>query len=144
MKKLKKNQLTPKEEVFIKAYLDTNADTFWNGRKSVQKAYNIRDGHGADSYAYQVLNRERIQRIMEKFCKEDARIGPLIEEGILQRLQNPESRNWQPTADFVAKIRGSFAPEKHEHTHMRPEDRDQKYEEIINKIRGVQGVPALK
>ena len=29
-----------------------------------------------------------------------------------KRLRDPDSKHWQPTADFYAKIRGEFAPDK--------------------------------
>jgi hypothetical protein len=65
----------------------------------------------------------------------DKEIDTLITEGIEERLADPESKNWQPTVDFIAKVRGDFAPEKQITATISAEDKDQEYKKIAELIK---------
>ena len=120
-------KMTPRQIAYLQNFLDKKSPTYFNSEKSVVAAgYNASNVKEA---AKQVHNSKTMQEALKASLKSPT-IDRLLQSGILHRLQDPDSKNWQPTADFVAKIRGDFAPEKHEQTIMTQEQRDRKFEQI--------------
>lgn len=138
----KPRTLTLKMRKFVEAYCNPMSPTFQNGRRSALSSYNAKSEYMGDMIASRLFKHKGVRNLIEKFFKDCKEIEELIIDGAKERLLDPNSRHWQATADFVAKIRGSFAPEKHEHIHMKQEDRDERYQEIMSKIYG--GNPNIK
>lgn len=126
------DKLTYKEHKFIAAMTDPNSDTYLHQTRSAKAAYNVAPSN-ANKLGSQIANRPRVALALKEAlsCKE---IDELVTEGVFERLKDPNSRHWQPTADFVAKLRGDFAPEKHVNVNLDPVDRDKKYQEILDLI----------
>lgn len=145
VKKLKKLQrisflegLTPKEQAFVIAYLDyNNHSTFLNATGSVLVAgYNVQPKN-ASRLGWQMIQKEHIKNSIREALNAPE-ITELVTVGVKERLKTPTSPYWQPTADYVAKIRGEFAPEKQIQMTLGAPDRDQRYAEIMNIVQGKQ------
>lgn len=125
------DKLNAREQTFVKAMVDSEAPSYMNQTKSVMTAYNPGNYDNARKMGSEVANRPRVALALKEALSTD-RIDNLITKGILERLEDPGSRHWQPTADYVSKIRGDFAPEKQVIASLTPEDRDKKYQDILD------------
>ena len=59
------NELTPKQTLFLKLYLDPDSETFGNGTKSALIAYDTDDYSTAANIASDILKKPEIIRLME-------------------------------------------------------------------------------
>jgi hypothetical protein len=136
------DNLTEKEQRFVSAYLDHhNPKTFLNGRQSIYAAgYKPKSIRNADVMAHTMTHKPKIKdSIRDALAAPD--ITELILRGIRERLQDPMFQGWQQTVDFVAKVKGEFAPEKHLNMNLTAEDRDRKYQEVLSIVNGSKEVP---
>ena len=127
--------LTPREREFIRSYCDEESPTYRHGILSAYKAYNVSSDATASGMANIVLKRGRVRMALAKYLKDyDDEIQDKIVNGIRVRLEDPEKAHWLPTADFYAKIKGEYAPDKQVVMSLSPEEREERYEEIKRKI----------
>lgn len=141
--KLTKNKdgLNIGEVEFVEHYLDAESPTYLNGFQTAKLIAEKRDlskNKGTiQTRANKILKRPAVVKcIRDRLNQPD--IDEMLERGVRSRLSDPEKKGWQETADFVAKLRGDFAPERHLNMEMTQEDRDQVYAEIMDKIRHAQ------
>jgi|1_EtaG_2_1085319.scaffolds.fasta_scaffold79008_2 hypothetical protein len=87
----------------------------------------------ANSCGKTVLQRPRVQRVLKELIPEG--VNAKIVAGIEERLEDPMSRHWQPTADYVAKLRGDFAPDKVVSVNLSPEERNQEYDKVLDLVK---------
>lgn len=129
--------LTLKQRKFLAYYLDpTCKDTFLQATEAVLKAgYTCKTRHVASSMGTTLTHKPIIYMKIKEALSQD-NIDDLIYRGIQLRLNDPMTPMWQPTADYVSKIRGDFAPEKHVNVNLTPEQRDEKYDEIMKLVEG--------
>lgn len=120
-------KLTMKQWNFVHAMVDKDSDTYLNMKRSAEEA-----GYGT-KYAYVMgrynMDLDAVQRALRD-CLLDEDIDQLLVRGVKHRLKDPESKYWQETATFAAKVRGDFAPEKHVNVTLTPGERDEKMRKI--------------
>lgn len=122
-----------KQVRFIIAYTRSFSDTYLSARKSAVFA-----GYDQDEGTH-LLNNPVINMALRELLN-TAEIDGKIADGVKHRLNDPDSKNWISTADFVAKVRGDYAPERHEVMGLSAEEREKQYQDVLNKVRGAQGV----
>lgn len=127
------DRLTMKQRKFVDALTDQRKPTFLSTAKAAKEAYP--EAKNARCVGYDTLQKPHVQTVLRDRLETD-KVNDMIERGVLKRLEDPASRHWQPTADYVSKVKGDFAAEKHEVYAMKGEDRDRKYDDIIKLVRG--------
>ena len=126
------SNLTIKEHKFVEALTNPDSKTYMNQGRSAEAVYDVNPLY-ARRLGSEVANRPRVAKALKEALAVPS-IDDLITTGIFERLKDPSSRHWQATADFVAKIRGDFAPEKQIQVSLNPEDRDKKYQDILDLV----------
>lgn len=134
--------LTPKRHKFVEHFTNPDSDTFLNACKSVRLSFNTKSARNATVIANRLKKDERVRMAIEKVAKEDTDLEQIVDQGFKKRLADVDHRQWLTAFDYYCKIRGAFAPEKHINMNLTPEQRDQKYDEILAKIRQAQSLPA--
>lgn len=132
------DKLTPKQQTLVREYTNPKKDTYLRQDKAAMVAYDCGSKRTAEVLGSRALKNENVQLAIRE-ALHTPKIDKLLEKGILERLENPQSRHWQPTADFVAKIRGDFAPEKQVQVNLTPDQRDDKYAEILKLVKNQKG-----
>lgn len=132
---LDKYGLTTKERNFVRAYCSEGAPTYKHARLSAYKSHNPSSDGSADKAANVIMKRGRVRVALQNFLRDyDDEIQEKIVDGIRERLKDPKKAAWLPTADFYAKIKGEYAPDKQVQISLSSEDRDARYEETKRKI----------
>lgn len=129
--------LTDLERKFVEAYAAPSSDCYMKTNKAAIKAGYAcgKDNKLAYNVGGRTLRRPRVMLALKELLNEKC-IDDMIHEGVKERLKDYTSRGWISTAEFVAKIRGDFAPEKSVQLQLTQEDRASRYDEIMKKIEG--------
>lgn len=133
-KKTAMDDLTPKQQKLVQAYTNPKKKSYLKRTEAALEAYDCSSKRSATVIGSRMLKGEKVQLAIRE-ALHTPKIDKLLEKGVLKRLEDPGSRHWQPTADFVAKIRGDFAPEKQVQVNLTPDQRNEKYEEILNLVK---------
>lgn len=131
------NNLTPGQQAFVKAYMDKDQPTYLCATKSYKKAFPKAKDSTANVNGPRLLQFEKINKSMQELVNKRS-IKARVLRGLTHLASNPEHRKFISAAELLAKIGGWMAPEKHVNVNLDPATREQTYEEILNKIRGVQ------
>ncbi len=99
--------LTPQQRLFVIAYCSFGAETYQNATKSILVSYHVNSARTAEAMGSENLRKPSVKQAIERRLHLPE-IDDAIVKGILARLADPNSPNWQPTADYVSKIRGDF------------------------------------
>lgn len=138
-----KKGLTPQEAEFVKNYGSPKSPTFLNATASYREAYPGNTQQSCQTNSSIKLRKPAIvETLKEMFDKPP--IKAAIFAGMEKRLQDPFSRYFQPSAEFVARVTGDFAPEKHEVSTMKSEERDAFYLKVVEKIEKASNPPLLE
>lgn len=127
------HSLTVKQREFVKAYCKEGSETFMSVEKSAEVANP--ESRDAKSLGRYYMRDEEVKRsIRDRLAVDD--IDDLLEEGVRKRLQDPYGKEWQPTADYVSKLRGDFAPEKRMNLNMSVDEREERYQRVMELLEG--------
>jgi hypothetical protein len=131
----KLNGLTPQQREFVKAYIDKRKSTYLNMTRSAKVAYRCSSEASYQAIGSKTVRQRKVHMALKQALRNDQEdIDAQIKRGIKARLKNPQSKNWQPTADFYAKIQGDFAPEKHVNVNVDPEAFGERLDYIGEKL----------
>lgn len=126
--------LTLRHRMFLIHYLNPDGPTFLNATQSYYKAgYKAKTHILAQKAASHLMDNPIIYHTI-KDALQSPDIDDMIQKGVKKRLEDPLTQYWQPTADYVAKVRGDFAPTQQVNMNLTPEDRNKKYDEILELI----------
>lgn len=128
--------LSDKQLAFIFHYTDPDGEAYLDRNKAyVLAGYASKNADQVNRLSRTIIKTKKIQMALRELLQKES-IDTMIADGVKKRLENPMTPYWQPTADFVAKVRGEFAPDKTVNLNLTPEDRDAKYEEIMKLVEG--------
>lgn len=125
--------LTKTQKDFVDLISDKEGQFFMNPTEAYRLLRPKHKNHGKGGWA--MMNNPEVKRAIKDRLT-DPEIDNLLEVGVRRRLEDPESPYWQPTADYIAKIRGDFAPDRQLVANVSVEDRRQKLEAIAKIIDG--------
>lgn len=129
--------------MFLIHMLNPDAPTFLNATASAEKAgYKAKSRFYLQQIASRLMDKPLIYHTIKDALKAPE-IDDMIQKGVKARLEDPMTSYWQPTADYVAKVRGDFAPTQNVNVNLTPEDRNKKYEEILNLIEKKKRAPVV-
>lgn len=139
-RKIHKRKLTPKQKKFVEAYTDVNSPTYRNGHASIKEAYPDVGDNNARSMANQNLNKPSIQKEIRELLAEDTELDRYLFDGLKYRMSDPslDNKHWQAASELFSKLKGVLAPDKQVVMNITPQERDEKYKELIDKIRKAQ------
>lgn len=130
--------LSMKEKLFVKYYTAPGSQTQLLAKESYVRA-GYSGGTGVRAAAKNKLDTPKVRAALKDIFASMQDLDTLIVNGVTERLQDPQSRHWQPTADYVSKVRGDFAAEKHAHVHLNESEREDRYKKMIADVKREKG-----
>ncbi len=118
-----------KEIEFLKNYADKNSPTYGSPWKSYIAVYKCAESTAKVAGAKK-LKGIRMQRTLKEIFDSDE-IRDLITNGMRERLKDPMTRHFQASAEFVTKVLGEIAPEKHINLNLDGTDREAFYNKVV-------------
>ncbi len=124
------------EEVnLLKFYTDPSSETYLNKAGSYRRAYGkTKDSRYVYDWCVKKFRSARIMKALKEMFTEDEEYKDLIRKGMKERLKDPLTRHFQPSAEFVTKVLGEFAPEKSVNLNLDSSDREAFYGKVIQRV----------
>lgn len=124
--------LTMRQVDFIREYTNEWGGNYLDIGGAYMAAYGKRPVKQAKDLGSRLMstNREVNKAIRDRLM--EGRIDEMIEDGVKKRLGDPDSSRWMETVDYIAKVRGDYAPEKKlsASLSMSVEEREKEYEKM--------------
>ena len=129
--------LNTQEVNLLKYYTDPESDTYLNKAGSYRKAYGkakTKESRYIYNWVTKKFRSARIMKALKEMFTEDEEYKDLIRKGMKERLKDPLTRHFQPSAEFVTKVLGEFAPEKSVNLNLDSTDREAFYNRVTERI----------
>lgn len=134
--------LTPRQEVFVKAYTDPDSPTKLNGLQSAKVAYNSTTQLSAQTTASMTLKKPAVKKAIQDILEDmdlkekvSSNLNRLIEAAGLAPADDMRAQTLGLKAvELLKEALGLKGPDRHLHVTLTPEDRDKEYEAIANLV----------